>query len=51
MCRIAGTITKHQNTAELRAKVVTMCNALQHGGPDDEGIHIDEITINYLTNN
>lgn len=42
MCRISGIITRN---AELRAsvsKVKSMCNALKHGGPDDEGIFSDE---------
>ncbi|MFD2864281.1 asparagine synthase (glutamine-hydrolyzing) [Mucilaginibacter antarcticus] len=42
MCRIAGTIAKQHNTAALRANVAIMCNALKHGGPDDEGFYADE---------
>lgn len=38
MCRIAGIINKNANNAVSRQMVKTMCIALQHGGPDDEGI-------------
>ena len=38
MCRIAGIINNNPDTAISRQKVKAMCNALQHGGPDDEGI-------------
>jgi asparagine synthase (glutamine-hydrolysing) len=38
MCRIAGIINKNADTATTRQIVKTMCTALQHGGPDDEGI-------------
>lgn len=41
MCRIAGIISGESPLLELREKVVTMCNALKHGGPDDEGIYTD----------
>ncbi|MDB5109844.1 MAG: hypothetical protein JWR67_958 [Mucilaginibacter sp.] len=42
MCRIAGTIAIRQSLAEAHEKVRIMCLALQHGGPDDEGIFEDE---------
>src|SRR3954465_7703619 len=42
MCRIAGSISKQSSPYELREKVSIMCNALQHGGPDDGGIYINE---------
>ncbi len=42
MCRIAGVISKQLSPDELRQKVGIMNNALQHGGPDDGGIYIDE---------
>src|SRR3569623_1356024 len=44
MCRIAGMISKKLQPEEIRKKVTTMCHALQHGGPDDEGIYADENT-------
>jgi asparagine synthase (glutamine-hydrolysing) len=42
MCRIAGIIDKRSSTEPIRQKVKLMCHALQHGGPDDEGIFYDE---------
>jgi len=42
MCRIAGIISHKVPTREVAEKVAIMCNALKHGGPDDEGIYIDE---------
>lgn len=42
MCRIAGIISKKLSQNEIRGKVKLMCRALQHGGPDDEGIFEDE---------
>jgi asparagine synthase (glutamine-hydrolysing) len=42
MCRIAGMISYRLTPNEIREKVKTMCNALQHGGPDDEGIFSDD---------
>ncbi|MFC0514588.1 asparagine synthase (glutamine-hydrolyzing) [Mucilaginibacter angelicae] len=42
MCRIAGIISARLSPAESRDKVQLMCRALQHGGPDDEGIFSDE---------
>lgn len=41
MCRIAGIIAKGISPEETRAKVSLMCQALKHGGPDDEGIFTD----------
>jgi len=38
MCRITGIINKNADKAISRHAVQTMCTALQHGGPDDEGI-------------
>jgi asparagine synthase (glutamine-hydrolysing) len=42
MCRIAGIVSKRLSQNEIRDKVQLMCRALQHGGPDDEGIFEDE---------
>ena len=38
MCRISGIISNRSNTEHLYQKVKNMCQVLQHGGPDDEGI-------------
>jgi asparagine synthase (glutamine-hydrolysing) len=35
-------ISKQLPAAEIRQKVTSMCNALKHGGPDDQGIYEDE---------
>ena len=35
-------ISGNRTTFEVREKVITMCHALKHGGPDDEGIFMDE---------
>ncbi|MBS1525989.1 MAG: asparagine synthase (glutamine-hydrolyzing) [Bacteroidetes bacterium] len=42
MCRIAGMISNQLKPNQIREKVKTMCQSLQHGGPDDEGIYCDE---------
>jgi asparagine synthase (glutamine-hydrolysing) len=42
MCRIAGIISNQLQPGEIREKVKAMCHTLQHGGPDDEGVFIDE---------
>ncbi|MFD0765451.1 asparagine synthase (glutamine-hydrolyzing) [Mucilaginibacter lutimaris] len=39
MCRIAGLVTNKLNREEAEKIVTVMCNALQHGGPDDAGIY------------
>src|SRR5579872_3858297 len=44
MCRIAGIISKQLKPEDIRQKVRLMCQVLQHGGPDDEGIFVDEKT-------
>jgi asparagine synthase (glutamine-hydrolysing) len=41
MCRIAGIISNQLKPEDLRAKVGIMCDALKHGGPDDEGVFLD----------
>lgn len=38
MCRIAGMISTNLKPGEIREKVTIMCDSLQHGGPDDQGI-------------
>jgi len=42
MCRIAGMISKGLSPGEITEKVKLMCEALKHGGPDDEGVFLDE---------
>lgn len=42
MCRIAGIVSKTVDKAQALRKVKTMCDALAHGGPDDEGIFADD---------
>ena len=42
MCRIAGIINKGLSLQELNESVLLMCRALEHGGPDDQGIYCDE---------
>jgi len=42
MCRIAGIISTRLSPGEIGSKIKLMCAALQHGGPDDAGIFIDE---------
>lgn len=42
MCRIAGMIANRLKTDEIVHKVGVMCQALKHGGPDDQGIFSDE---------
>jgi asparagine synthase (glutamine-hydrolysing) len=41
MCRIAGILSNKLTGHETYEKVRLMCGALQHGGPDDEGIFHD----------
>lgn len=42
MCRIAGIINNKVQPEVLLEKVKVMCRNLQHGGPDDEGVHYDQ---------
>ncbi|MGZ3758010.1 MAG: asparagine synthase (glutamine-hydrolyzing) [Mucilaginibacter sp.] len=42
MCRIAGIISKKLTLSQSHHKVALMCNALRHGGPDDEGFFSNE---------
>jgi asparagine synthase (glutamine-hydrolysing) len=39
MCRIAGLVTNGLHIDEIKRTVTVMCNALKHGGPDDEGMY------------
>ena len=41
MCRIAGIISGYLESFDRNEKVKRMCQALKHGGPDDEGIFND----------
>lgn len=41
MCRIAGIINPSLPIEETESLVKEMCNALKHGGPDDEGFYTD----------
>lgn len=41
MCRIAGIISPGTDIDRIKGRVNVMCNTLQHGGPDDEGIFLD----------
>jgi len=42
MCRIAGIISNGLAPEAARGRLVLMCDALKHGGPDDEGFFSDE---------
>lgn len=44
MCRIAGLITNRLQEGELKSTVTVMCDALQHGGPDDAGVYYNADT-------
>ena len=42
MCRIAGMISNRASPQDIYQKVAIMCQALRHGGPDDEGFYQDD---------
>jgi asparagine synthase (glutamine-hydrolysing) len=42
MCRIAGLINRSINISSVEVIVTEMCQLLKHGGPDGEGIYINE---------
>lgn len=42
MCRIAGIISSNTTTGDTYLRVKGMCTVLEHGGPDDEGIFLNE---------
>ncbi|WP_423149696.1 asparagine synthase (glutamine-hydrolyzing) [Rubrolithibacter danxiaensis] len=41
MCRIAGIVSKTKQADTLYQRVKMMCDRMQHGGPDDEGIYLN----------
>lgn len=44
MCGIAGFVRVTPSPSEPRESLVrAMCGAIRHRGPDDEGIHVDEV--------
>ena len=42
MCRIAGLIAPDMPAEILRQKLALMCDVQKHGGPDDDGIFVDQ---------
>ncbi|MFT3679136.1 MAG: asparagine synthase (glutamine-hydrolyzing) [Ferruginibacter sp.] len=42
MCRIAGAINNPSAITTTTSTVKEMCGVLKHGGPDDEGIYVNE---------
>lgn len=40
MCRIAGIIDR--SNKQIRQDVITMRDAMRHGGPDAEGVYVEE---------
>ncbi|QHS56353.1 asparagine synthase (glutamine-hydrolyzing) [Mucilaginibacter sp. 14171R-50] len=42
MCRIAGLVTNRLQAEQAKATVGIICDALQHGGPDDAGVYCSE---------
>lgn len=42
MCRIAGIVSQGTTPARLEDGLRQMCGVQRHGGPDDEGIFVDE---------
>jgi asparagine synthase (glutamine-hydrolysing) len=42
MCRISGIVNPSVPTASLKMMMGEMCQILRHGGPDDEGIFVNE---------
>lgn len=40
MCRIAGIV--NPSSSNLKEEIISMRDAMKHGGPDDEGIYVDE---------
>lgn len=50
MCRIAGIVTKEFSVNQLKHQITQMCDSMKHGGPDDFGIVIDEVSAVSLGN-
>jgi len=44
MCRIAGIVSKKSDKDQVAHQVSLMCDALEHGGPDDAGIFVAQDT-------
>lgn len=42
MCRVAGILSKHNTDVNLKQWVNIMANAMQNGGPDDDGLYVSE---------
>ncbi|GAA4197102.1 asparagine synthase (glutamine-hydrolyzing) [Pedobacter jeongneungensis] len=42
MCRIGGIINSKNSLEKVNHQVKTMCDSMQHGGPDDHGIYMAE---------
>jgi asparagine synthase (glutamine-hydrolysing) len=42
MCRIAGLVNNRLNEGQIKHMVQAMCDSLQHGGPDDEGVYYND---------
>ncbi len=42
MCRIAGCVSSNFNADDQRQLIGRMCRAMQHGGPDGEGIFLGD---------
>jgi len=40
MCRIAGIIDRSSD--DVQQHIITMRDAMKHGGPDSEGVYVDE---------
>jgi asparagine synthase (glutamine-hydrolysing) len=42
MCRIAGLVSERLPARQMSSMVKAMCDTMQHGGPDDEGVADNE---------
>lgn len=43
MCGFAGYITTEGNGERYRSDLIEMMNSIRHRGPDDEGMHVDDM--------